>query len=64
MFAKLHSCLYQLKLAGPCQMFVFVLQNQAFENQHLAVPALKWLGILPTDIAKQVFECPVITVIH
>ncbi|XP_076462075.1 meiotic recombination protein SPO11-like [Babylonia areolata] len=27
-------------------------KNQAFENQHLTVPGLKWLGILPTDIVK------------
>ncbi|XP_070194694.1 meiotic recombination protein SPO11-like isoform X3 [Littorina saxatilis] len=27
-------------------------KNQAFENHNLAVPAMKWLGVLATDIAK------------
>ncbi|XP_025109277.1 meiotic recombination protein SPO11-like isoform X2 [Pomacea canaliculata] len=29
---------------------------QAFENHHLAVPAIKWLGILPTDIPRYSFQ--------
>ncbi|PVD23730.1 hypothetical protein C0Q70_17003 [Pomacea canaliculata] len=29
---------------------------QAFENHHLAVPAIKWLGILPTDIPRLAIE--------